>query len=616
MHVDLVVFDIAGTTVHDGDAVHRCLASAVAIVGATPSRAAINRVMGMSKPLAIASLLREHRGIPPPPGDVQRVYAEFESNMIKHYRTSPDVRETDGAAAVFGWLRKHGVVIALDTGFARAITDVIVERLGWAHDLVDLTVSSDEVLRGRPHPDMVHRAMELAGVSDPARVAKVGDTPADLLEGTAAGCRFVIGVTAGSHTREELAAHPHTHLITTLRELPAILDVGPIERAPGDVSSPLLFTPGPLTTSSAIKQAMLRDVGSRDREFIRLVEKVRRRLLALAGVSDAAGYEAVLIQGSGTYAVEAMVGTFVPKSSRLLVIDNGAYGARMGEIAHILGIDTHVRQLPPAQPVDPLAVAEAIGDDPAITHVAAIHCETTTGVLNPIGQIGAVARDAGRTLLVDAMSSFGAVEIDLERDHIDALAASANKCLEGVPGCAFVLARRALLDAGVGRSLSLDVAAQWRGFERDGQFRFTPPTHVVLALDRALDELEREGGIRGRAARYRANRERLLDRMRDIGFTEIVAPEHQSDVITAFRCPADPAFAFDDFYERLRARNFVIYPGKLPAIESFRIGTIGRLFPADFDALTGAIREVLAAMNVRQISGSRPPLPSPPPSAP
>ena len=229
MHVDLVVFDIAGTTVHDGDAVHRCLASAVAIVGATPSRAAINRVMGMSKPLAIASLLLGHRGVPPPPGDVQRVYAEFESNMIEHYRTSPDVRETDGAADVFGWLRRHGVVIALDTGFGRAITDVIVERLGWARDLVDFTVSSDEVLRGRPHPDMVYRVMELAGVSDPARVAKVGDTPADLLEGTAAGCRFVIGVTAGSHTREELAAHPHTHLITTLRELPAILDVGPIE---------------------------------------------------------------------------------------------------------------------------------------------------------------------------------------------------------------------------------------------------------------------------------------------------------------------------------------------------------------------------------------------------
>ena len=224
MHVDLVVFDIAGTTVHDGDAVHRCLASAVAIVSATPSRAAINRVMGMPKPLAIASLLIGLRGVPPQPAEVQRLYAEFESKMIEHYRTSPDVREADGAADVFRWLRKHGVVIALDTGFAEAITDVIVERLGWAHDLVDLTVSSDEVLSGRPHPDMVYRVMERVSVSDPARVAKVGDTPADLLEGTAAGCRFVIGVTGGSHTREELAAHPHTHLIATLRELPAILD--------------------------------------------------------------------------------------------------------------------------------------------------------------------------------------------------------------------------------------------------------------------------------------------------------------------------------------------------------------------------------------------------------
>jgi 2-aminoethylphosphonate-pyruvate transaminase len=604
MHVDLVVFDMAGTTVHDSDAVHRCLASAVAIAGALPSRAAINGVMGVPKPIAIASLLLGHRGVPPEPAEVERIYAEFELKMIEHYRTSPDVRETDGTTDVFRWLRKGGCVVALDTGFARAITDVIVERLGWSRNLVDLTVSSDEVSRGRPHPDMVYQAMQRAGVKDPARVAKVGDTPADLIEGTAAGCRFVIGVTTGSHTREELAAHPHTHLIATLGEIPAILDGDSIERAPGDVSVPLLFTPGPLTTSAAVKHAMLRDVGSRDREFIHLVGQVHRRLLAVAGSSAGSGYEAVLIQGSGTYAVEAMIGTFVPRSGRLLVIENGAYGARMGEIARILGIDAHLLQLPPTQAITPPAVAQAIADDHLITHVAVVHCETTTGVLNPIAEIGAVARNAGRTLLVDAMSSFGAVALDLERDHIDALAASANKCLEGVPGCAFVLARRALFEEGAGRSLALDVAAQWRGFARDGQFRFTPPTHVVLGINRALDELDHEGGVPGRAARYRANRERLIGGMRDIGFTEIVAPEHQSDVITAFRCPADPAFTFDEFYERLRARNFVIYPGKLPAIDSFRIGTIGRLFPADFAALTDAIREVLALMDVRHISGS------------
>jgi len=598
MRVDLVVFDIAGTTVYDGDAVHRCLAAAVLAGGAAPSRDAVNRVMGMPKPMAIAALLEAHRGAPPDAADVDRLYSEFERMMIDYYRTSPHVRETDGATEVLRWLRAQGVVVALDTGFAHAITDVIVDRFGWDGDVIDLAVSTDQVPRGRPHPDMVERAMAQFGITDRSRVAKVGDTPADLAEGTAARCGFVIGVTSGSHTREELAACPHTHLIGSLRELPALLDDRVVERAPGDVSEPLLFTPGPLTTSRAVKHAMLRDLGSRDGEFIRLVARLRSRLLAVCGSSAAETFEAVLLQGSGTYAVEAMIGTFVPSFGRLLVVDNGAYGARMGEIARVLGIDMQVLSLPPSDPIDVAAVAKALADDGRFTHVAAVHCETTTGVLNPIARIGAEAHDAGCTMLADAMSSFGAVAIDLARDPIDALAASSNKCLEGVPGCGFVIARRPLLEHGAGRSLALDLAAQWRGFERDGQFRFTPPTHVLLALDRALDELDHEGGVAGRARRYRSNRDHVLAGMRGLGFTEVVAPEHQSDVITAFHCPSDSAFVFDDFYRRLRDRNVVIYPGKLAAVDSFRIGTIGRLYPEDLDALVDAVREVLEAMGV------------------
>jgi 2-aminoethylphosphonate-pyruvate transaminase len=598
MRVDLVVLDIAGTTVYDGDAVHQCLSEAVAMAAPAPARGAVNRVMGMPKPIAIARLLEEHRGSAPDAAEVGRLYAEFERTMIDYYRTSPQVRETRGAGDVLRWLRSQGVKVALDTGFARAITQVIVDRFGWQGDAVDLTISSDEVPRGRPHADMVERAMILAGVSERARVAKVGDTPADLAEGMAARCGFVIGITSGSHTREELSPVPHTHLIDSLLELPAILEDRVVERTPGDLSVPLLFTPGPLTTSYAVKEAMLRDLGSRDGEFIALVSRVRERLLALAG--GAPEYEAVLLQGSGTYAVEAMIGTFVPAGSRLLVVDNGAYGARMGEIAGALRIDARVLSVSPCAPVDPAAVAQALADDRQITHVAAVHCETTTGVLNPIGRIGEIAHAAGRAMLADAMSAFGAVSIDVVRDHLDAVAASSNKCLEGVPGCAFVVARRALLEHGAGRGLALDLTAQWRGFERDGQFRFTPPTHVLLALDRALDDLDREGGVAGRAARYRANRERLLAGMRGMGFTEVVAVEHQSDIITAFRCPTDPAFAFEEFYARLRERNFVIYPGKLAAIDSFRIGTIGRLYPADFDALADGIREVLSAMGVEQ----------------
>jgi 2-aminoethylphosphonate-pyruvate transaminase len=602
MLVDLVVLDIAGTTVHDGDAVHRCLAGAIGEAGVTPSRDAINRVMGMPKPYAIATLLERARGVPPDAAEVERLYQAFERRMLDHYRSGSTVHEADGATDVMRRLRAAGAKVALDTGFARPITDAVLARLGWSADLVDLTVSSDEVPRGRPHPDMVQRAMAVAGVADPARVAKVGDTPADLLEGTAAGCGFVIGVTTGSHTRAELEVHPHTHLIGSLRELLPLVDGGSVtrERAPGDRSTPLLFTPGPLTTSSAVKAAMLRDLGSRDREFIDLVARVRTRLLDVVDASTARGFEAVLVQGSGTYAVEAMLGTFVPPGARLLVLDNGAYGARMADIARTLGLDPIVLTRSPVAPISASEVGEALVRHAPITHVTVVHCETTTGVLNPIADLGALVSRAGGTFLVDAMSSFGAIPIDVERDHIAVLASSANKCLEGVPGCAFVVARRDLLtSASTPRSVALDLAAQWRGFERDGQFRFTPPTHVTLALDRALTELDAEGGVAGRGARYRANHERLVAGMRALGFKEVVAPRFQSNIITAFFCPSHPAFQFDAFYERLRARNFVIYPGKVAGIDSFRIGSIGRLYPEDMDALVDGIRDVLADMGVR-----------------
>src|SRR5262249_18285228 len=254
---------------------------------------------------------------------------------------------------------------------------------------------------------------------------------------------------------------------------------------------------------------------------------------------------------------------------------------------------------PPASPIAASDVACALAGHPGFTHVAAVHCETTSGVLNPIREIGAAAHAAGCTFLVDAMSSFGAIPIDMAHDGIDALAASSNKCLEGVPGCAFVIARRSLLQAASpAHSVVLDLGAQWRGFERDGQFRFTPPTHVVLALDRALTELEREGGVAGRAARYHANHERLLAGMRALGFAEVVPRRFQSDIITAFHCPGDPLFSFEDFYERLRRRHFVIYPGKVAGVESFRIGTIGRLYPADIEALVTAIGDVMQELGV------------------
>jgi 2-aminoethylphosphonate-pyruvate transaminase len=369
----------------------------------------------------------------------------------------------------------------------------------------------------------------------------------------------------------------------------------PPERAPGAIDVPLLFTPGPLTTSAAVKHAMLTDLGSRDGDFVQLVARVRERLLEVAGASGSSQYTAVPMQGSGTFTVEAMLGTLVPADGRLLVLENGAYGRRMIEIVRVLGIDHVTLGMAPSVPISPDQVRAVMATDRAITHVALVHCETTTGVLNPLGEIAAVVTNAGRRLLVDAMSSFGAVPVAVADHGIDALAASSNKCLEGVPGIGFVVARVASLEAASKpRSVSLDLAAQWRAIEANGQFRFTPPTHVLLALDEALAEHAREGGVAGRAARYRRNHEQLVAGMRRLGFREVVDPAHQSDVITSFFYPNDPAFVFEDFYRALRTRNFVIYPGKLADVDCFRIGTIGRIFPEDIDLLVDAIRDYFA----------------------
>jgi 2-aminoethylphosphonate-pyruvate transaminase len=361
----------------------------------------------------------------------------------------------------------------------------------------------------------------------------------------------------------------------------------------------LLFTPGPLTTSESVKQSMLRDLGSRDREFLSVVSHIRRRLLELGHVVDGS-YESVLMQGSGTFAVEAVLSSVIPRSGKLLVAINGAYGHRMAKIAKVLGISCEAIVFDEATPVLTKRVRAALAEDPAITHVGTIHCETSTGILNPVPELGRIVSEMGRVFIVDAMSSFGGIAIDLAADKIDFLISSANKCIQGVPGFAFVLARRDLLEAaeGCARSVSLDLLAQWKGLESDGQFRFTPPTHALLAFSQALEELEAEGGVEGRAARYAANHKALMDGMTQLCFDAYLAPEHRSHIITSFRFPAHSCFEFSAFYDRLSELGFVIYPGKISDANCFRIGTIGHIFPQDIQALVAAIRRVLAEMHV------------------
>jgi 2-aminoethylphosphonate-pyruvate transaminase len=362
----------------------------------------------------------------------------------------------------------------------------------------------------------------------------------------------------------------------------------------------VLFTPGPLTTSQTIKQAMLRDLGSRDCEFINIVKEIRNKLVEI-GQGDPKEYTTVFMQGSGTFGLEAVVSSIIPPDGKLLVIINGAYGKRLAKIASVLKIETITLEYPENTTPDLKEIENTLKTNDKIACVSVVHCETTTGIINPIEEIGELAKKSGAKYFVDAMSSFGAVPIDLAGCHIDYLVSSANKCIEGVPGFSFVLCKLSSLkeSAGYARSVSLDLLDQYQGFEKNGQFRFTPPTHALVAFRQALSELELEGGVQGRAQRYRSNYEALVAGMREMGFQEYLKPEDQGYIITSFLYPDDPNFRFEKFYEILNQKNYVIYPGKVSDADCFRIGNIGRIFEHDISALLAAIRETIAKMDVR-----------------
>lgn len=374
---------------------------------------------------------------------------------------------------------------------------------------------------------------------------------------------------------------------------------------PSKTAAPLLLTPGPLTTSAATKEAMLRDWGSRDEAFIALTQRVRRRLVELAGGGE--DFVAVPVQGSGTFAVEATIGTLVPRDGRLLVLVNGAYGTRMVEIARRMGRAVEALETPEDTVPDLAALDRRLAAEPAISHVAAVQCETTSGILNPIEAIAGIVARHGKALIVDAMSAFGALPLDLRQVPADAVVASSNKCLEGVPGMGFAVIRRTALAAAQGTcpSLSLDLHAQWKGFEANGQWRFTPPTHVLAAFDAALDQHAAEGGVAGRGARYARNAKVLVDGMRALGFETLLPDQLQAPIIVTFHRPADPAFDFERFYRAIAARGFLIYPGKLTVADSFRVGCIGQVFEDDLRRAVEAIKAALAEQGVTQCGRAR-----------
>lgn len=349
----------------------------------------------------------------------------------------------------------------------------------------------------------------------------------------------------------------------------------------------LLFTPGPLTMSERVRAAMGEDWGSRDPAFVDLTRDL------VAGLSDlleaGAGHALVPLQGSGTFAVEAMIGSLVPPSGKLLVVENGVYAERIGRIARTLGREVASLVLPATRPVDPAAVEAALAADPSVTHVAAVHLETVMGLVNPIEAIADVVERAGRKLLVDAMSTFGALDLRSAGQKCEALAFSSNKCLQGPPGLGFVLARESGFEAGRSPSVALDLEAQWRSWKANGQWRFTPPTHVLAGTREALRELVEEGGPAKRLERYQGNFEALRAGCRALGLATVLDEADLSPVILALREPDDPRFDFEELYGHLAARDLFIYPGNLIGTASFRIGCIGDLHREDMLRLLAAI---------------------------
>ncbi len=365
------------------------------------------------------------------------------------------------------------------------------------------------------------------------------------------------------------------------------------------LGEPYLLTPGPLTTSSAVKRAMLRDWGSWDADFRAMTADMRRRLLVLTG-DRRDEYDCVPMQGSGSFCVEAMLGSFVPKDGKVLVLANGAYGLRAAQTMQYLGRAFTLIDKGDYLPPRGDEVAAALEADPAITHVIAIHCETSSGILNPVAEISEAVYAKGRKLLIDSMSAFGAIPLDVNEIRYEAMVSSANKCIEGVPGFGFVIAKKSELDAAKGRShsLSLDVHAQWATLEKTGQWRFTPPTHVVAAFLEALKMHEAEGGVAARGARYTKNRDVMVAGMRELGFETLLSDRWLSPIIVTFFCPAHENFAFERFYELMKDKGFIIYPGKLTVVESFRVGCIGRMDEHVMRRVVEAARQSLAEMNV------------------
>ena len=604
--IKAVIFDWAGTVVDYG-----CFAPVMGFIDGFHSincditEEMARKPMGIAKldhTRAIAAMLDQ----PISEEEILEAYDAFEQSMMADIDYYCDVLPEVVTTVKF--LRDKGLKIGSDTGYTTAMMEHIIPAAAAAGYCPDYCATPDQVGHGRPYPYMIWKNLMEFGLSDPREVVKVGDTPADIDEGKAANC-WTVGVIMGSSElglsaeetailpADELAFHKARvreifyqagadYIINDLSELVDVID--DINRRLEQNQPRILLTPGPLTTRSAVKQAMLTDHCTWDEEYKSITRSVMDDLTQISANAD---YATVLLQGSGSYAVEAMITCLCQPREKILFLVNGEYGKRMVTIARNAHKNIDLLPFDMTHPIELGAVAKKLDSDPEITTLAFVHCETTTGILNPLEDICKLAKSHGVKVLVDAMSSFAAYDIDIPGLDIDALSASANKCLEGLPGLAFVIAKKSLLEASQGNSFShcLDLFDQYQGlYANGGKFRFTSPTNVLLALRQALDEYRKEGGLPARRARYIKNHAVLTQGLEELGIHSIVAPEHQSYIITTFELGD---LDFPQLYAGLKSKGFVIYPGKLTELPTFRLGNIGDVYPSDMAALVDAIGE-------------------------
>lgn len=646
-HFDLVIFDWAGTMVDFG-----CCAPVNALIeaftryGVTLTEEEVRRDMGKAKADHVRALLEDARiadawrlanGRSPTAGDIDKLIAEL--GPLMRAQAAHAATLIDGARAAVDSLRAAGLRIASSTGYTRDMMEPVLKSAATQGYVPDHVVCSGETPHGRPSPLMIFKACADLGVWPLSRVVKVDDAVAGVAEGKAAGC-LTVGVAASGNgvglsaaALASLPAEERDSRIAAARKalygagadivvdsvatlVPAMEQylaqhpaaAGAVAAAPDahsssrtPVNTQVLLTPGPLTTSAETKAAMLSDWGSWDSAFNALTASVCRDLVSI--VEAPADHVCIPLQGSGTFAVEAALGTFVPRNGKVLVPDNGAYCKRIAKILTYLGREAVVLAHDEDAPADPARIDSALAADPTITHVAQVHCETGTGILNPLPEIAAVVASHGRGLIVDAMSSYGAIPIDARKLPFDALVAASGKCLEGVPGIGFVIGRRSALErsGGNSRSLAMDLLDQWQYMQKTGQWRFTPPTHVVAALRAAIDQYQAQGGQPARLARYTENCTALVSGMRKLGFETFLPDSLQAPIIVTFHSPPDPAYEFGEFYRRVRERGFILYPGKLTSVDTFRVGCIGAIDAAVLSQAVAAIADVLREMGVRRV---------------